>query len=108
MIWVVWAVVAAVIGAGAVTVAFWPAIVSKVQTWLREHHLAKSALTEAVVVLDRYAGHIRRVLRVRTQAYGVQTISEEQLSADQIDDPQLLAELNRTGTVVRDVLPLIE
>ncbi len=108
MIWLLWAAVAAVVGAGAVTVAFWPTIVSKVQTWLREHNLSKSALTEAVVLLDRYMGKIRRVLRVRTHAYGVQKISEELLSADQIDDPQLLAELNRTGTAARDVLPLIE
>jgi len=108
MIWVVWAVVAAVVGAGAVTVAFWPTIVNKLRAWLHEHNLSKSALTEAVVRLDKYMGKIRRILRVRTRVHGVQKISEDQLSADQIDDPQLLADLNRTGSAERDVLDLLD
>jgi hypothetical protein len=108
MIWIVWAVAAAIIGASAATVAFWPAIVGKVKAWLREHNLGKSALTEATVFLDHHIGKIRRIVRVGTRSHGVHKISEEYLSVDQIDDPQLLAELNRTGTAVRDVLPLID
>ncbi|GAA1777547.1 hypothetical protein [Luedemannella helvata] len=107
MIWLVVAAIAAAVGAGAV-VAFWPTIVNKLQAWLRENNLTKSALAEAVVRLDRMAGHVRRILRVRTRAYGVQKISEEQLSLDDIDDPQLRAELERTGNAERDVLHLLD
>ena len=104
MIGLIIAAVAALVGAGAATVVFWTTIKDVLSRWLRERNLQESALMSAVVILDRLAVGIRRQLRVHTHAYGVQIISEEQLSIDQIDDPEVRAQVERRPHVELDIL----
>ncbi|MFD7731689.1 hypothetical protein ACFV6F_15035 [Kitasatospora phosalacinea] len=93
---------AAAIGA-AVAVTFWNGIVEAVSRWLREHGLADSDLMAAVVTLDRLAVGVRQRLTVRTPA-GFTVILDEELDLDDIDDPQVLAELERRGYFEIDLL----
>ena len=107
MIWLIPIAIAAIIGAGA-TVAFWPAILTRLRTWLSENGLQKSQLAEAVVVLDKVVHRVRRVLRIRTRTYSMHTVELEDLKIDAIDDAGMLADLNRTGRAERDVLGLLD
>jgi hypothetical protein len=102
MIFLVAGIIAAVIGAGA-AVTFWDSVRTAITGWLHRHNLEKSALMEAVIRFDRVAVGIRRRIRVKT-ACGVEVISEEQLSIDEIDDPELRALLSRHSEVDVDVL----
>ncbi|MFC4055079.1 hypothetical protein ACFOY4_35780 [Actinomadura syzygii] len=94
--------VAAALGAGA-AVAFWDTVRTEVMNWLRARNLDKGALLEAVIVLDRVAVGIRRRVVVRTAAVP-ETVSEETLTLDQIDDPQVRALLEQHDQVNIDFL----
>ncbi|GGM45683.1 hypothetical protein ACFFX1_22320 [Dactylosporangium sucinum] len=109
MIWLVWAVVAAVVGTAAVVVVTsWPEVAELLQRWLRRNNLTKSSLATAVVVLDRLAVGVRRVVRVTTHAGVTRKVSTEEIDIDDIDDPELRATLQRTGHAEGDVLRLVD
>jgi len=108
MIWVVWAVIAAAVGAAVVGVTFWPEIAERLRQWLRRNNLTKSQLASAVLVLDRWATKVRRTLRVTTQARINHDISIEEIDINSIDDPELRALLERTGHAEVDVLGLLD
>jgi hypothetical protein len=102
MILLIAGIVAAVVGAGA-AVTFWDSIRTVITGWLHRHGLDRSALMEAVIRFDKLAVKVRRRITVRTSR-GVEIISEEQLSIDQIDDPQLRALVQQHSQVDVDIL----
>jgi hypothetical protein len=102
VIFLVAGVIAAVIGAGAV-VTFWDSVRNLITGWLRQRGLEKSALMEAVIQFDRLAVAIRRRVKVKTRS-GVEIISEERLSIEQIDDPHLRTLVALHGQVDVDIL----
>jgi hypothetical protein len=103
VIFLVAGIIAAVAGAGA-TITFWDSVRSAITGWLRRNGLDKSALMEAVIQFDRLAVGIRRRIRVKTPRRGVEVISEERLSIDQIDDQSLRALVARHSQVDVDIL----
>ncbi|RKS74315.1 hypothetical protein BZB76_2826 [Actinomadura pelletieri DSM 43383] len=102
MIWIVAGLVAAALGAGAV-ITFWDTVRTTVENWLNAHSLNKGALQRAVIVLDKGAVRVRRRIVVQT-SYAPQIISEESLSLDQIDVPEVRALLERHDQVEIDIL----
>ena len=102
VIFLVAGLIAAALGAG-VAITFWDAIRETVAGWLRRRDLEKSALMGAVVLLDRVAVGVRRRIRVRT-ARKVEIISEQNLTLDQIDDPDLRALVQQHGQLEVDIL----
>lgn len=106
MIHLIIAAIAAVAGAGAgaLVVTFWDDIRRILREWLADHNLQQSALSSAVVILDRLAVGVRRKLRVRAPQHGTRVISEEHISLDQVDDPRLRALLETKGYAEADIL----
>lgn len=91
--------------AGAATVSLSSDLRQSVAAWLRAHGLARSALMDAWVVLDRTAAGIRAVLRLTTPAYGTQLmVLDRRYEFDQIDDPDVRALLHRRRHVELNVL----
>lgn len=80
----------------------------RVARWLREHGLAKSALMDAVVLLDQVGATIKARVRVTASTRSSETLTiEKTYSYDQITDPQLRAELTRSGHAEQNVLALV-
>lgn len=102
MIGVILALLGAALG-GAAVVTFWNSVREAVTGWLQRNNLTKSALTEAVIVLDKLAVGIRRRIIVQT-AQRREVVREEELSLDQIDDPQVRAEIQKRSHVQLDIM----
>lgn len=98
-------------GATAVAVylagKFWDDISDRVAAWLRARGLAASALMDAWIQLDL------SVRTVRTRIYGKQSndiptlITETTFNMSEIDDPDVLAELERRGCATRNIMSLV-
>jgi hypothetical protein len=102
VIFLVAAIIAAVAGAGA-AVTFWDSVRTTIASWLRRHNLDKSALMAAVIRFDRLAVAIRRQIIVTTSR-GVEIISEQHMSINEIDEPRLRALAQQHSQVDVDIL----
>jgi hypothetical protein len=103
VIGVVIAALAALFGAAA-AVGYWNGVREAITAWLHRHGLAKTALTKALIELDKVAVGIRRTIKVATAHRPVETVTVEELALDQITDPELLRQLEAGKTVRIDIL----
>lgn len=107
MYWqVVLAIATAVVGA-FLAVKFWDTIRETVAKWLRVCGWEKSVLMDAWIQLDRLISGVRCKIffKKRTQELKV---FEETYTIDEIDDPDVLAELEKRGFVERNVMTYIQ
>jgi hypothetical protein len=105
------AVVALVVAAGGyllVRYRCWDSIRDQLAGWLRASGLDRSMLMDALVRLDNLVVNVRCRLIGKTRHQGEVLIREEILSPDDIDDPEVLAELRKRGHFEKSVLTLIE
>src|ERR1700686_3739097 len=105
LIWVILALFGIVVAAAAL--AIWDQVRDKLAAWLRQIGLHKSALMDAVVCFDTIAGKVRSRLFATTHQTGKVKIDETTYRMDQIDDPQVLAELRKRGYAERSVVNLV-
>jgi hypothetical protein len=93
--------------AGAATASLSSDVRQSVAAWLRTRGLARTALMDAWLVLDRSAGAIRAALRLTT-TYGTQElVLDRRYQWDQIDDPEVRTLLRRRRHVELHVLDQI-
>src|ERR1700722_16910528 len=76
--------------------------------WLRARGWNKSVLMDALLVLDKLAGKVRCRLFATTRKTGTVQVDETVDRMDQIDDPQVRAELRKRGVAERSVLNLVK
>lgn len=92
-------------GAAAVGVCvYWTGIRERVADWLHRRGLEKSALMEAWVEADRLVSRIRTKILVRTWDSQVHVVATETYSIEEVDDPDVLRQINRDGTVRTSIL----
>ncbi|MBV8995062.1 MAG: hypothetical protein JO287_15510 [Pseudonocardiales bacterium] len=103
-------VVAAAVAAvgAALTVSLWHDISDRVASWLRDHGLEKNSLMDAWVLLDNQISGIRAKLRLVTRQHGShEVVLERTYRLDQIDDPEVRAQLANRSIAQFNVLDLI-
>jgi len=96
------------LGAAVTALVFWDDIRDRLAGWLRQKGLHKSALMDALVRLDDIAGRVRCRLFATARRTGTVRIDETVYDVNQIDDPEVLAELRKRGHAQRSVLHLID
>ncbi len=102
LVWIVGAFVVA-----HVVVKFWDEIRNSVAAWLRRLGLSRSRLMDAWVLLDRVVSGVRcRFIAKTTQAEV--KVEESLLSMDEIDDPEVVAQLKRNSEVKRDAMTYVD
>jgi hypothetical protein len=107
MIHLIFLAVAAAVGA-VIGVSLSTAVQRAVTGWLRDNGLAKSALMDAVVALEKVGNRVKAKVRVTARNHGTKVIAIEKThSIDDITDPQVRAELERRGRAEQNVLALV-
>jgi hypothetical protein len=101
---IIYAVVAAF---GLLSVTLQKDIQRRVARWLRQNGLAKSALMDAVVLLDRAGSAIRAKVKVTTRSQHTEILTmEKTYPISQVPDPQVRAALEQRGHAEQNVLAL--
>ncbi|MBV8892270.1 MAG: hypothetical protein JO266_09930 [Acidobacteria bacterium] len=108
MNWYLIAAAVAAVGLAALTVSLWHDISDRVASWLRDYGLEKSSLMDAWVLLDNQISGIRAKLRLVTRQHGShEVVLERTYRLDQIDDPEVRAQLANRSTAQFNVLDLV-
>ena len=79
----------------------------RVAHWLREHHLSKTKLMDAVVLLDEVGSTIRASVRVLAQDLSPEVLTiERTYKVSHIKSQQLLADLKQRQHAEQNVMSL--
>lgn len=94
---------------GFLIARFWRDIRDQVATWLRDQGLENSILMDAWIELDNLIAAVRSRIFVKVKPLGeTQMISEMTYNLDEIDDPDVVAELEARGHLTKDIMEYLE
>lgn len=94
---------------GFLIARFWRDIRDQVSDWLREQGLENSMLMDAWIELDNLIAAVRSRIFVKVKPLGeTKRISETTYNLDEIDDPDLVAELEARGHLKKDIMEYLE
>jgi len=94
---------------GFLIARFWRDIRDQVAAWLREQGWENSMLMDAWIQLDKLIGAVRSRIFVKVKPLGeTKMISETTYNLDEIDDPDVIAELEVRGHLTQDIMEYLE
>lgn len=111
MVWpLIGYVVAGLLGVATVVaiITFWDKVRDTVANWLRQKGLENNIFMDAWIKLDSIISGVKGKIFVKTQRIGQVKISEETYALDEIDDPEVHAELEKKGYVNRNIMNYLQ
>jgi hypothetical protein len=105
---IIYAIVGAAAGIGAlIGASLMRDVQHRVAHWLREHHLARTKLMDAVILLDEVGSVIRASVRVHVQDRSPEVLTiKRTYKVSDIESQELLAELKQRHHAEQNVMSL--